>query len=567
MLNLLLSISLLASVSDEFRRVQAHLKLGDHANSVAEARAVFDNHPSLPGSYEILVLALAASGDHDEMLKVWDQFATRFPKQAYEQRILEAMCWGVLRRGKETQAMSTRLISTIGATLTQDAYALDFLIHSMRDSNITLRALSVELASLLGDRVLKDELIALLKREKKLEVRLEILKAIKKLKLTETYDELLKIIDGRHASAEERALAIAAVLEMSQGVDQKQLHRLSVERRAAFRKLAVELIAKFELRDETDLLVRLTQDPNVEVAAAALHTMGLLRLTQINGGPITDYFASLTISQEPLIGITASWALLLHDRKEGTEAFRTWIFHEQEDIRAMAAAAISSAGPYGVRTALKYLDMTTDPYVQINLSRVLVGQRVNCAQACQIMDGIVRGHAEQLMELESGFHPIVRSRLTHKPGIPNYPEIVNQKIRLEMLNLLAILEHPEATDAIRAFLKTRPYGLTGLAAEMYLGEGDELAFDHVRELLNDPDKQVRAEAALVLATWARDASVLPILIDLYPGADRNLKIKLLEALGRVGNRETIPFLVERLKEPSLNFRLIAASVLLQCLNH
>ena len=49
----------------------------------------------------------------------------------------------------------------------------------------------------------------------------------------------------------------------------------------------------------------------------------------------------------------------------------------------------------------------------------------------------------------------------------------------------------------------------------------------------------------------------------YESADRMVQIKILEALGRIGSREAIPFLLERLRESSLNMRIIAAAVLLQ----
>ena len=168
---------------------------------------------------------------------------------------------------------------------------------------------------------------------------------------------------------------------------------------------------------------------------------------------------------------------------------------------------------------------------------------------------------------EGLFGAIRQSSITHKPEIPNYPEVVNQTTRLELLNLLAILDYTGAQDAIKQFLKERRWGVTGLAAEKLLGEGDESALALVRELLNDEDQEIRLEAALALATWGRDVSALPILMAEYEKSDRMLQIKILESLGRIGSKEAIPFLIERLKESSLNMRIIAASVLLQTIKN
>lgn len=567
LISLLATSLLLADSSSDLRRVQAALKIGDHKMAMEQAHHMLASDPQSAESYEALILALAHSTDHGRILQVWEEFAQQFPQQAHERRILEAMCWGILRSGKEATTLSTRLLATIGAAFTQDAYALEFLVAGMRDSHATIRSVSVQLASLLGDRPLKNEILALLQREKKNDVRLAVIKAIAKLRLVEARADLLVLIEGRYTSAEERACATAAVLEMSDHIDREQLKALSTHPRAALRQLAVEIIAKFELRDEAPVLCALIRDAHPDVVAAALRTIGLLRMSTIGTQPVVEALKPMAQMSEPMIGVTASWVVLLHDHRLGQEAFSRWIFHEQAEVRALAAAAISAAGPHGVDAALQFLDLTTDPYVQMNLARVLVGQRVHCERACEIIDRLLREHPERWMQAEGPFTPLIRSQLTHRPGILNYPEVVNQTLRLEMLNVLAILEHPSAGEAMRIFLKTCPYGVTGLAAEVLLGEGDEMAIDHVRELLKDPDKQIRAEAALVLATWGRDSSALPILLDVYPTADRMLKIKILEALARVSTQETIPFLIERLHEPSMNIRLIAAAVLLQTLNH
>jgi len=566
MIPLLLLQTWFADFSLDLKRIQAHLKVGDEALAVSESHRLLEIHPDQVQSYIMCIAALAQAGESTHMLEVWGKFAARFPQEAYGQQVLESMCWGILRQGSQASALSTRLLSIIGATLTQDAYAIDFLLKGLRDSNAVIRALSVELASLLGDRPLKDEILSLLQKETKAEVRLEVLKAIGKLQLTEAHEILLQIMEDRHASAEERALAIRATLEITQQTDSKQLYRLAADPRAALRQLAAEMVAKFEMRDQIPLLLQLTHDPQPEVAASALHTLGLLRIHRFQNRNLVEEFKTLTTTADPLIGVTASWVVLLHDVPAGMQAFERWIMHEKEDVRAMAAAAISSAGPYGVDAALKFVRQTQDPYVQLNLTRVLIGQRVCSEEACALLDRLLREHQERWMEGEQAFSPLLRSRLAHRPGMPNYPEVVNQTVRLELLNTLAILEHPKAGEALRAFLKTRPYGVTGLAAEVLLREGDEMAIEQVRYLLEDPDKQVRAEAALVLATWGRDTSALPVLLDVYSEADRNLKIKILEALGRISNKETIPFLIERLKEPSMNVRVIAAAVLLQSLN-
>ncbi|MCH9608926.1 MAG: hypothetical protein S4CHLAM45_03350 [Chlamydiales bacterium] len=565
--NLLLSFTLIASLMTDLRRVSSHIKVGDSTASVIEARRVVDLHPNTPISYEMMIKALATTGDLSEMLNFWEKFHEKFPVESMANPVLEEICWGVLREARGANTLSTKLIGIIGAALTQDAYAVDFLISGMRDSNAHLRGISVQLGSLLRDGPLQEEIIHLLHNEKRREVKLEVIKAIGELKKKGLYPDLIEIVEDKKSSAKERGAAIVAILKISDKVERKQLQQLASDKRAGLRQLACESIAKFELKEHADLLFSLVNDANPEVAASALRAVGFLRLEGYGAYTTVDFVKPLAKTLDPTVGVTASWVLLLHDKKAGEEAFSHWIFHEKQHVRAFAASAIASSGKYGVKTALMFLEKTTDPYVRANLALALIGQRVNCDQACAVLDELLSDPQERWMKEEGVFSTLQRSTLTHKPGIPNFPEVVNQTVRLEMLNLLAILDYPGAHDAIHHFLKERRYGVTGLAAETLLGEGDESAIDHVREMLDDPDKGIRLDAALVLATWGRDPSALPVLLEVYPEADRMVKIKILESLGRVGDRSVIPFLIERLSEPSLNLRMVAASVLIQTLNH
>jgi HEAT repeat protein len=157
--------------------------------------------------------------------------------------------------------------------------------------------------------------------------------------------------------------------------------------------------------------------------------------------------------------------------------------------------------------------------------------------------------------------------LKHDDEIPNYPEAVNQLTRLEVLEVLAMLHYPQAQEAIKAFLKERRWGVTGMASALLLTEGDETAVDLVKGLLNDPDKEVRLQAALILAVWGREEDVVKQLQDAYVSVDRDLKGQILEGIGRVGSASSLPFLAERLQDPFPTLRIIAAAATLECLYH
>jgi hypothetical protein len=83
----------------------------------------------------------------------------------------------------------------------------------------------------------------------------------------------------------------------------------------------------------------------------------------------------------------------------------------------------------------------------------------------------------------------------------------------------------------------------------------------------DNSHHVKVQAALILALWGREESAIATLQQAYGGSDRELKEKIIEGVGRVGAKSSIPFLVEKLQEPSPTLRLLAAAALLQCLYH
>jgi HEAT repeat protein len=179
-------------------------------------------------------------------------------------------------------------------------------------------------------------------------------------------------------------------------------------------------------------------------------------------------------------------------------------------------------------------------------------------------------HKEKLMwkkGVYSMFNVLSPSEVRHVPHIPHYPALVDQMTRLELLNILSIAECEGAKELIKEFLHTQSWGVVGSAAVLVLEEGDMEAIDVVRELLEEPDEKIRIQAALALAFYGRDPSVVRVLESAYVKVDWEKKISILEALGFIGSRESIPFLMKVLEEPFQLLRTVAASSIIQCLYH
>ncbi len=108
---------------------------------------------------------------------------------------------------------------------------------------------------------------------------------------------------------------------------------------------------------------------------------------------------------------------------------------------------------------------------------------------------------------EGLFRYLAPSDVKHVSWQPNYPEVVNQITRLEILNILAIKGAPSAIDAVKHFMSRRQWGISGMALLLLLQEGDESAIDVVKSLLDDSEPRVRVQAALILAMWGRDEKI------------------------------------------------------------
>jgi HEAT repeat protein len=502
------------------RTIEAHLVIHNEKAALVKARSCLQEHPEEPVAYELLLKSLAACHRDGEMIKLWYRFSEKFPDNAKEQEVLEQMCWGVLRKGRESSQNTTRLISLIGAALTQDMYAVDFLMSGLVSSSVQIRAIAVQLASLFKDHQLREEIERMLDEERNADVRIELIRACGELREEKLLPKMVAIVGSKKSSAIEKREAIRSVLRISDRIEKEELIDLARSKRAGLRLLACECIAKFHLTEHGELLAVLMHDPQPEVAAAAIHAIGLLKIDQLRGRPSAFYLGRLAYATNPIIGITSSWALLLQKHEIGSEALSHWLKHENRDAAAMAAAAVAKSGPFGLSLAVTMIDVVEDPYVKANLAVALIGQRKECEKACTVLATVLKEHKERWMVDDQLFGPICHSHITHKPEIPNFPEVVNQTTRLELLNLLAILEYEGAQDSIKQFLKERRWGVTGLAAEKLLGEGDESALSIVRELLDDEDQEVRLEAALALATWGRDVSALPTLMEEFEKSDR-----------------------------------------------
>lgn len=564
-LSFILSFSsfLLHPASFPVERARAYLLIKDPQSALSELSPLLAAKEK--EALQVWLQALADAGDEQGLLTAWDIYVKAFPEEAQSRPMLETIAWGVIHKGATSSSPSTRALAMLAGRISEDSRGVDLLVRGLRSQNSLMRLMSVQLCKEMRDAKLADEILRMLDSETVWAVRLEAICAAGNMRLKASRERLEALLAASHVTGEEQAALCQALVALTDKVDRGTVERLVRAPRAAQRILACELAAVKGLPEGTEVLLPLVEDPQAEVRSTALQALGLLR--EPGKGLLAPYARAHLEDLDPVAAIAAAWLLTLEAPEEGKPALQRWLNHTRSDYRTLAAGAVGASGAHGLSLAREGLLSHSDPYVKMNLALACINQRVDVAEATQVLVETLKLDERWMSNQEGIFHCLGPTQVRHQEGIPNYPEAVNQVTRLEVLNLLAMLRHPQAWLAIKRFLQERNWGVSGMAAAVLLTEGDEEAVEIVKGLLQDNDLRIRTQAALVLSMWGSGSDSLEVLQNSYPTADRSMKEKILEAIGRIGNMDSIPFLMNGLKEPHQHLRIIAAAAILQCANH
>lgn len=561
----LLFISLYGSEESATRQVFAHLKVHDPQSAVDIGRKFLELHPDSQSLRLAYIQALADVGDEAAVFREWSCRRDVFEK---DRNALEILAWSVLKKGELSPQMHIHLSSLIGASLTRDVRAIPMLVAAMRSSNAFFRLFGIRFAGQLGDGVLQEELARLLDEEPVWFVRQEVIQAVGQLRVMELKPKLVKIVSDSKGMAEERVQAILALVQLYDGVRKDDLQKLCTSSRSGLRELACELVGHYDLRAESGRLRKMLKDSSPDVRAHALRILGLL------GESVgTETLNLLAQDTHPAVAITAAWVMCRQGdaeaKEKGLESMKQWLLTIHPRWRWTAASQLASCGPQALPLIKKQIKSHEDRFVRANLALGVLGQRALVEEASLALDAFLQDpETGRLMwEESSPMRMIVPSRAYHIEQVQNYPKMVDQLARLDLLNMLCILKYPKAQETAVNFIKKESWGVTGAAVAVLLQEGDEEALSVIGQLLKDSDPQTRVQAALMLALYGSDEAAVTVLHEAYPHVNRDTKIQILEAIGHVGTQESIPFLVDILGEPFQLMRVIAASAIIQCLYH
>jgi HEAT repeat protein len=550
------------------KRVNAHLQIGDSHSASREAREAIKQYPKSAGLVEAYIASLAVEGNDREMFRAWDYYRDLVPEPYSQRKVMESMAWGVISKGTKSTSPLVRLIATLGAYFGQDAKGVVLLQRSLNDYDGMIREVSLQIVSTMLDDSLQIEVLKMFRNVNTAAVKLRLTQAVGNMRIKEALPELMQMIQNPRTSKDVRLAAIEAVVNIHDRAGRSEIAALVSSIHAGQRQLACQFLATGESCDDLDLAVPLLKDSNAEVRAAALLTIGFLRPDDISGVPVQDLCRPLLRDQNEFVGIMATWLMTIYNPFEGQKNFVKWIEHPQKEIRVLASSVLAGTGKYGLPYTSRAFHSAKGPYVRMNLALGLIAQRSDVEACCDALHEGLSNIQEKMMWKEVGlFRAIAPSTVKRNAAVPQLPEGTDQLVRLELLNTLVIVKDPQAEEMIKEFLEKQHWGVSAAASAMLLMEGDDDSVAIVEGLLEDTNPKIRVQAALILAMWGAGEKATDVLVEAYKEADRNMKERILEALGQVGHEKSVPFLVDRMKEQRQTLRIIAAASLLRALYH
>jgi HEAT repeat protein len=557
------------TLDEGIRRVRAHLLIDDPTSALQEAKLLEQLYPDSREAGAILVEALSHSGLQTAALEQWRKLTVTDPNALANRQLLEEIGWGILKKELGSTQYAVRLAALIGSYLTHDVRAIPILLKMMRDSNAVIRCVAVQMASAFGDAPLKDEIAKMMAQEKVWIVRMEVIQAAGRLRMHKMIPKLEALLRSDKTMVEERHVAIEALIHMSDNIKPEEIERLARSNRAGLRHLACAIATHFEVKESKDAILLLLGDTHPDVKVAALNALGLFYRHLLEPDEIANLLKPLLKETNPQVAITSAWVATLVQGDAGVTQFTPWIQHSIAENRRFAASALAATGKQGIRLASVVLQKSDDPYVRANVALGLIGQREEVPAAANCLYTFLSTEKRMWMwdnRMNPLFQTLSPSHVRHIDQIPNYPEAIDQMTRLNLVSILAMVEDPRTIDALKQFLQLKKWNITGVAAATLLQEGDETSLEIVRQLIDDENPQVRLQACLVLALYGKDPTVLKELQNAYAGADFEMKLHILEALGSVGNQDSFHFLIQTLEEPFPLLRVAAAAALIQSIN-
>lgn len=551
------------------KKAWAHLILSDPRAALSEIEAALNNSSDKKTLLRTKILCLAALQNESALLRSYNEYLKEYPEEEHDAELLEAVCWAILRKGAEENNPLIRLEAGIGAFYSQDAKSVPLLTNLSFDPNIGIRTFSFFVFSEMHDEIFEKRALEAAGDDLSPFVRKAAINALGNMRSKKAIPFLKAILENSKSSAEEKLSAMQALSNIILSITPEELLSLTKSPHPYLRALACELALKLGVKDSVDPLFPLILDSSFEVKTLAIQVIGVLGKAKVlQNDNYHNELIALSQKSSPEVALYANWLLFLLGDVEAEKRFVTYLTHENRKIRLLAASLTAHTGKLGLDISSKWLEVTEDPLVAINLSLHLIRQRHDVDRAQNALKNNLLQTKERIDWRQDGICTFIApNQETHLAVIPRYPEAKDLACRLDLYGILATCSTAGLEAMLSSFFEERSWGISGMAACLLLQEGDESAMESVKKLLQAESLEIRLQAAFILAIGAQDPDALSILQESYPTVGRELKEQILVAMGSIGAKSTISFLRSCLLEQSTILRLRASGALLRCLYH
>ena len=554
-------------------KVHCQLVIHNYTDANKTACEAVRKFPESQEVRELYIQSLSKLGDEKRLLLSWQQFSRDFSEDKYKESVLESITWGIIQQANQSQNINSKLNGIIATSHLQDINSVQIIKKTLKESNAYLREVALDLTMKFGDEALREEVLRLIEKEKNPSVRKKAIEVAAALRLKSAKPILEKRLEDERVSREEKDDIILALLNYYDEVSPQELEKLSLSKNSGFRKIACRLFTYFDFSDQLDLLHTLMKDQNNEVKLSALSSLGTLRL---NSEKIDLFRDSLKEAQDDTtsyVSLLASWVLLPYEKKLSEKKLKAFLNDKDPHVRLQAAGLIGYSLPHTLDIAKEFCQTHPDEYVRANLSFFMAMHRVDIQKSCdeiyKLFSSREKYHFKEVYPNQFFVLSPASLVFDHKTpqGFHNVSAMYHEVAQLELLNVLAILKDHRAKDAISYFLDRHHFNAFDVHQQALLNLDANEAFEIMRGFLNHSDKHKRLEAALLLSLSKKDPQGLEVLKEIYPLVDKDHKQLILGVLGQSGLKSNIPFLMDKVYEPSQQIRTQAASSIIQCLRH
>lgn len=481
---------------------------------------------------------------------------------------LESLAWSILSNQKNN-AESVQVASLIGAYLTRDAKAALLLKKHLFSSNSKLRAMAANFSSYYQDPFLKTAVFQRLKDEKNVDVKKELIAAIGKMKMKEAQPMLEEILLSEFSSDDLKATALFAYAEIFDEITQNQIQFFLRSPRAHFKQLGLRLLFSFENLPEEVFpeIISLLKDSTPEVKQEALVTIALLQNEVQIPKEIFDEVENLTTDKHQITQLLAFWCKARSENKLDPK-FKDFLDHPNEQARLLSVALLGCIGKSGEPILHAALDHK-DSYVSLNAAYALLHRGKGDEKILNVLDAALKNPKHFLMidqSINPQFSYISPSKVRHHPFIMAYPKVMDGMARIRLLEAMSTYDNTRVKNHLKNLLSQKEAVLTFYTIGLLLQEDLE-SLTELKELTKDPNPSIALAATLSIAFVGKDPNIAPKLAVIFEHVGFEEKLHILEAIGALGNKEMVPFLVKMLQKPFSSLQIVAASALIQCLYH